>query len=148
MLVRGGTYFLTEPFTLSPEDSGSAAAPVVYAAYQAEHPVLSGGRQLSGWKPATVAGRHLWTTEIADIRDGKWVFRELWVDGARRIRLTTLGFLQYLSPTITLSLAIFGFGEPFTKLDAVAFGCIWAALVIVAMESHVSRASRPQGSVR
>jgi chloramphenicol-sensitive protein RarD len=59
--------------------------------------------------------------------------------GARRIRLTTLGFLQYLSPTITLTLAIFGFGEPFTKLDAIAFGCVWAALIIVAAESHISR---------
>jgi chloramphenicol-sensitive protein RarD len=69
---------------------------------------------------------------------------------ARRIRLTTLGFLQYLSPTITLTLAIFGFGEPFTKLDAIAFGCVWAALVIVAAESHLSRtrALRPQRSAR
>ena len=71
--------------------------------------------------------------------------------GATRIRLTTLAFLQYLSPTITLSLAIFGFGDPFTKLDAIAFGCVWLALVIVAAESRFSRAARaprPQGSVR
>jgi chloramphenicol-sensitive protein RarD len=59
--------------------------------------------------------------------------------GARRIRLTTLGFLQYLSPSITLTLAIFGLGEAFTPLDAVTFGCVWAALVIVAAERQFSR---------
>ena len=63
----------------------------------------------------------------------------LFAAGARRIRLSTLGFLQYLSPSITLLLAIFGFGEKFTQLDAVAFGCVWAALSLVALESHVTR---------
>jgi chloramphenicol-sensitive protein RarD len=70
--------------------------------------------------------------------------------GARRIRLTTLGFLQYLAPSITLTLAIFGFGERFTWLDAITFGCVWMALVIVAAEGHISRARTPRlrGSVQ
>lgn len=59
--------------------------------------------------------------------------------GARRIRLTTLGFLQYLAPSITLTLAIFGFGERFTWLDAVTFGCVWTALIVVAGEGRFSR---------
>ncbi len=63
----------------------------------------------------------------------------LFAAGARRIRLSTLGFLQYLSPSITLLLAIFGFGEPFTRLDAFAFGCVWAALVLVALEGRMAR---------
>jgi len=61
----------------------------------------------------------------------------LFAAGARRIRLSTLGFMQYLSPSITLLLAVFGFGEKFTRLDAVAFGCVWAALALVALESRV-----------
>ena len=65
--------------------------------------------------------------------------------GARRIRLSTLGFLQYLSPSITLALAIFGFGEPFTRPDAVTFGCVWLALVIVAAEGRLIRAKIPPG---
>ena len=60
--------------------------------------------------------------------------------GARRIRLTTLGFLQYLSPSITLSVAVFGFGEAFTKSDAITFGCVWAALILVAVEGRFNRA--------
>jgi len=56
--------------------------------------------------------------------------------GARRIRLSTLGFLQYLSPSITLLLAIFGFGERFSRLDAITFGFVWLALVFVALEGR------------
>jgi chloramphenicol-sensitive protein RarD len=63
----------------------------------------------------------------------------MFASGARRIRLSTLGFLQYLAPSITLTLAIFGFGERFTRLDAVTFGCVWAALVIVALEGRLRR---------
>lgn len=63
----------------------------------------------------------------------------LFAAGARRIRLSTLGFLQYLSPSITLLIAIFLFGESFTSLDAVTFGCVWAALVLVALESQMGK---------
>ncbi|HEY1837565.1 MAG TPA: EamA family transporter RarD [Rhizomicrobium sp.] len=59
--------------------------------------------------------------------------------GARRIRLSTLGFLQYLTPSITLMLAIFGFGESFTRIDAIAFGLVWIALSIVALEGPLMR---------
>jgi chloramphenicol-sensitive protein RarD len=62
----------------------------------------------------------------------------LFAAGARRIRLSTLGFLQYLSPSITLLLAIVGFREPFTRFDALAFGCVWAALVLVALEGRTA----------
>jgi chloramphenicol-sensitive protein RarD len=57
--------------------------------------------------------------------------------GARRIRLSTLGFLQYLSPSITLLLAIFGFHEPFSHGDAWSFALIWLALGIVALEGRL-----------
>lgn len=63
----------------------------------------------------------------------------LFAAAARRIRLSTLGFLQYLSPSITLVLAIFGFGEPFSQFDAMAFGCVWGALMLVALEGRLAR---------
>jgi chloramphenicol-sensitive protein RarD len=63
----------------------------------------------------------------------------LFAFGARRMRLSTLGFLQYLSPSITLLLAVFGFGEAFTRFDALAFGCVWGALVLVAFEGRFAR---------
>lgn len=54
---------------------------------------------------------------------------------ARRLPLTTIGFLQYLSPTIQFVMAITLFGEPFSQARGVAFACIWVALAIVALHS-------------
>jgi chloramphenicol-sensitive protein RarD len=54
----------------------------------------------------------------------------LFAQGAKRVSLTTLGFLQYLSPSISLILGIFLYRESFTRIDKISFGCIWAALAI------------------
>lgn len=58
----------------------------------------------------------------------------LFAAGARRIRLSTLGFLQYVSPSTTLVLATVFYGEPFTWLHAATFGCVWLALLLVSFE--------------
>jgi chloramphenicol-sensitive protein RarD len=49
---------------------------------------------------------------------------------ARHLRLITVGFLQYISPTGSLLLAIFAYHEPFTHRHAITFGLIWIALAI------------------
>jgi hypothetical protein len=41
--LRGGTYYFTDSVVFGPSNSGTAEAPIVYTAYQAEKPVLSGG---------------------------------------------------------------------------------------------------------
>jgi chloramphenicol-sensitive protein RarD len=64
----------------------------------------------------------------------------LFAEGVRRIRLSTLGFLQFLNPIITLLLATLGFGEHFTKTDLVGFGLVWVALVIVTVDGALNRA--------
>ncbi len=86
ILLRGGTYRLAAPLMLTAEDAGTADAPVVFAAEPGERPVISGGRQITGWKETTVAGQKLWTTELPDVRAGKWYFHQLWVNGQRRFR--------------------------------------------------------------
>lgn len=63
----------------------------------------------------------------------------LFAAGARRVRMTTLGFLQYLAPSITLVVATVMMGEAFTRGDAIVFGCVWAALVLVALEGQAGR---------
>jgi len=65
----------------------------------------------------------------------------LFAAGARRVRLTTLGFLQYFSPSITLLLATLVLGEAFTRLDLLTFACVWAALVLVGVESQLARSA-------
>jgi chloramphenicol-sensitive protein RarD len=63
----------------------------------------------------------------------------LFAAGARRVRLSTLGFLQYLSPSISLLVAVFALGEPFTATDMAAFGVVWIALVLVALDGQLAR---------
>lgn len=48
--------------------------------------------------------------------------------GVRRLKLTTIGFLQYLAPSMTFLLAVFIYNEPFAKVQWYTFACIWAAL--------------------
>jgi len=51
VFLRDGLYNLKEPFTLTKEDSGTAAAPIVYRAYRDEKPVLIGGRRITDFVP-------------------------------------------------------------------------------------------------
>ena len=50
--------------------------------------------------------------------------------GARRIRLTTLGLLQYLAPSLQLALGVWVYREPFTRERALSFAFIWTALAL------------------
>lgn len=63
----------------------------------------------------------------------------LFAAGARRIRLSTLGFVQYISPILTLVVAIQLFHESFTAVDGFTFGCIWLALLLVVFEKPLQR---------
>ncbi|PLP61320.1 EamA family transporter RarD [Mesorhizobium loti] len=54
----------------------------------------------------------------------------LFAFGAKLLRLSTIGIMQYIAPTIVFLIAVFIFGEPFDTTKAIAFGLIWAALAI------------------
>ncbi len=54
---------------------------------------------------------------------------------ARRLRLSTLGVLQYLSPTCQFLLAVFAYGEAFRWWHGLSFGLIWGALAIYTADS-------------
>lgn len=61
----------------------------------------------------------------------------LWFTGAaRRLRLSTLGFFQYVAPTCQMLIAIAS-GEALGAKRLVAFGLIWAAIAIYSAESIV-----------
>ena len=55
----------------------------------------------------------------------------LYSAAANRISMTVLGFIQYVSPTIALVLAVAFFGEQFTPADAVCFALIWCGIAAV-----------------
>jgi chloramphenicol-sensitive protein RarD len=54
---------------------------------------------------------------------------------ARRLRLATIGFLQYLTPTGHFLLAVLAFGEPFRASNAFGFALIWSALIVYSLDS-------------
>jgi hypothetical protein len=103
--VRGGTYSLAQPLLFSPQDSGNSSAPVTYAAYDGEQPIISGGTAITGWKqysgtalPSSLAGQ-IW---VAPTPTGL-TFRQLFVNGYRRTRARTpnAGSFRYVDGVTT-----------------------------------------------
>ncbi len=81
--IRGGIYRITEPITFGVQDSGTAAFGVHYEAEPGEHPVISGGKVISGFSQNPNGS---WSTVIPEAAGGAWNFRELFVNGHRRTR--------------------------------------------------------------
>ena len=54
----------------------------------------------------------------------------LYANGAKGLRLSTIGILQYIAPTMILIIAIVAFKEPFGSAQMLAFPMIWAALAL------------------
>jgi chloramphenicol-sensitive protein RarD len=54
---------------------------------------------------------------------------------ARHLRMTTVGFLQYLAPSGSFFLGVFLYHEPFTRNHLITFSLIWAALAIFTVEA-------------
>ena len=63
----------------------------------------------------------------------------LFAFGAKLLRFSTIGIMQYIGPSIVLLIAVFVFGEPFGGVRAVAFGLIWIALAIYSWSMFFGR---------
>lgn len=62
---------------------------------------------------------------------------------ATRLKLSTLGFFQYIGPSLMFLLAVLIYGEPFTSDKAITFAFIWGALVVFSFDGlHNNRKSR------
>lgn len=77
--------------------------------------------------------REGWGTQILLIMAGPVTAVPLlfFASAVRRVRLSTMGFLQYIAPTLTMLTAVFLYNEPFTAAHMTTFGLIWAALALV-----------------
>lgn len=54
----------------------------------------------------------------------------IYANGAKLLRLSTIGIMQYIAPTMIFLTAVFWFGEPFDSARLIAFVLIWAGLAI------------------
>jgi chloramphenicol-sensitive protein RarD len=59
----------------------------------------------------------------------------LFAAAAKRLRFSTLGFLQYLAPSVQFLLAVLVFDEPMSSLRWTAMACIWTAVAIYLIDS-------------
>jgi hypothetical protein len=83
VLIKGGKYHMTSTFRLSPEDSGSPVAPIIYEALDGEKVIFSGGRELTGF---TELENGLWAAHIPEVTYWNWTFDQLYVNGKRAQR--------------------------------------------------------------
>ncbi|SDK63119.1 EamA family transporter RarD [Microbulbifer yueqingensis] len=58
---------------------------------------------------------------------------------ARRLNLSTVGFLQYLAPTLMLVIATQLFGEPFDETKLVTFAFVWCGLMLYSTDALAQR---------
>jgi chloramphenicol-sensitive protein RarD len=58
----------------------------------------------------------------------------LFAAGARRIPLSMLGLLQYVTPTLQLLIGVLIYREPFTGTQLIGYGAIWIALAVYSLE--------------
>ncbi|MFQ6023229.1 MAG: EamA family transporter RarD [Acidiferrobacterales bacterium] len=61
------------------------------------------------------------------------------LQAAQRLRLSTVGLMQYLAPTLNFLLAVLVYNEPFTVAHLITFACIWVALAIYSFDAFFAR---------
>ena len=61
---------------------------------------------------------------------------------ARRLPLTTIGFMQFLAPTLQFCIGIY-YGEPLTTAHLVCFGFIWTAVIVFSMDAVRAGKTKP-----
>jgi hypothetical protein len=86
VVVANGVYLQKEPLVFESQDSGESDKPTVYRAADGASPVFSGGRTLTGFT-ADEGGR--WKLHLPEVKDGKWYFEDLFVNGRRATRAKT-----------------------------------------------------------
>jgi chloramphenicol-sensitive protein RarD len=66
----------------------------------------------------------------------------LFASGAQRLRLTTLGLFQYVSPTVQFLLGYFLYREPFSQSQFAAYAMIWCGLILYSADGFWSQRKR------
>jgi chloramphenicol-sensitive protein RarD len=86
-------------------------------------------------------GRNAGTTILLVLAGPLTLLPLLWfAEAARRLPLNTVGFIQYLAPTLTFLLATLVYGEPLTMAWAITFVLIWSGLAVFTADSFRTHA--------
>lgn len=100
-------------------------------------PFALGYLVFAAWKGVGAFGVVNWQTTLLLALAGAVTSVPLvwFTSAARKLRYSTVGLLQYLSPSLQFALAVFLYKEPFTVAHQVTFGFIWTGLVIFMADS-------------
>jgi Right handed beta helix region len=83
VMLRGGTYHLTQSVVFGSQDSGTTEETITYTNYPGETPILSGGARLTGWK---LYRDGIYSVTLPKREDQYYAFRQLFFNGKRQIR--------------------------------------------------------------
>ncbi|PHN02435.1 right-handed parallel beta-helix repeat-containing protein [Flavilitoribacter nigricans] len=98
IILKDGKYTLIEPLVFRPEDAGTATSPTRIIAAQGANPILSGGTTIRNWSrlsgelpglPEAAQGK-VWVADIPIVDGRRLLFRQMWVNGRKAIRASTL----------------------------------------------------------
>lgn len=98
IILKDGLYQQYEPVYFRTEDSGTETSPTIIRAAKNERPVISGGIKVKNWDkvkgqvkglPKNAIGK-VWATDIPSSWDEPINFRELWINGRKAIKASSL----------------------------------------------------------
>ncbi len=81
ILLKGGTYQLTEPIRITPDNGGSASSKLFIRSADNQKAVFNGARKISGWKKYK---KNIWVAVVPEVKNGTWNFSQLYVNGAQK----------------------------------------------------------------
>ena len=94
--LRGGIYYLSAPLAINQSLSGTGGKVVAFSAYPGEHPLISGGRCITGWTIHDAA-KNIWQASAQGL-----LTRQLFVNGVRAVRAaSTNGLSGMVTKTAT-----------------------------------------------
>ncbi len=99
--------------------------------------------------PALIYWNFFLVSDYSDIRMNSWSVNTLlliagpftsvplilFAAAAKRLSFASLGFFQYIGPSVMFLLAVFIYGEVFTTSKMLTFGLIWIALIVISLDS-------------
>jgi chloramphenicol-sensitive protein RarD len=71
----------------------------------------------------------------------------MFASATRRISLSLVGILQYISPTLQFLIGVIIYKEPFTHIQFIGYSIIWVALILFAAEGYLVYRAKPVTAV-
>lgn len=144
LLVAGsfGLYGLIKKHVGASVDALSGFTIETAAALPASLVMMGIAFSLGGVTVATAGAAGIWATVFLGVVTAIPLLA--FAAAARRIKLSTLAFVQYLTPVLTFLFGAFVMLEPMPLERWIGFGLVWLSLVLISIDLVVRQARRPR----